>query len=600
MTPRHILSLVAVALASVGTAVADPPGQIYVTNGPGGQILAINIDSTTGVQVGAAQTLVSTASTLTDLTQRSDGSLFYATTTEIRRLGTDSQDSAVAGVAGAGELRFSAYDCLFFNRTGGVNSVGCGNTSTPAGAGGSGLAFNVSGQLLAMSGTTVVRIPVDALGNKGTPVVLVSTGLTSPTGIAVAAGLGPNNLSRGDFVVTDGSAVRLYDGKTGALKNPAYASVPLGQTINFADFDADDRLWLAAMTTNGPSSAPNGRIYRVDAAGAVCGDTDAVNCRLVARLPSSRDSFWPAVGLALGPSGRLLTQQIAPTVPNGLQSFKFDFGSSIVEIKAVVLAACQLRVTARTSLGPAATALVNDVQYSLDPYLGDEGLPTVYRIESRNDGGVVDANACVEVTTTSKPLVFVGALTSTETNPRLLRCEPNCAEVELLGWWHTGPIDGDGEGGGRTDDWSDWLIVEKAIAPPASQTQFCGFEPPLRKNGSALFAPGSTFTVRAQFAAPGQPCSSGMFLMDPNAKFVVSLAQIAPVHDKKPFIDPSGGPAIMKFVRNAYDFTLSLNEPNGDDFADGTYEITVTDVTPGATRLPAPAIVRFKIGVNVR
>ncbi len=595
MKPRRLVALAVVALASVGTAFADPPHTIYVTTGAGGGILAIPIDPSTGVQSGPASTLVATGSPLSDLTQRSDGALFYATSDHIRRVG---QDSPVAAVAGAQELRFSAYNCLFYNRTSGVNSVGCGNTSAAAGVGGRGLALNPFGQLLAISGAIVVRIPLDAQGNKGVPTALVSTGLVSPTGIAVAAGKGANGLERGDFIVTDGRRARLYDGKTGALKNAAYASVPAGQTINFADFDADDRLWLAVMTHSGPSEQPNGRVYRVDSGDAVCGPVEPEHCALAAQLPQSVEQFWPAVGLALAPSSRQLTQSIAPTVPNDVQSFKFDFGSSIVEIKAVVLAACDLQVTGGTRLAPAATALVNNAAYSLNPYLGDEGFPTVYQIESFKETTEVDASACVDVSSTSGPSLFFAALTATEINPRILRCESGCNESELLGWWHTGPIDGDGEGGTRGHDWSEWLIVEKAIAPPSGQTPFCGWDPPLRKNGSALFAPGSSFLVQAQFAPPGQPCGSGLFLTDPNAKFLVSLAQVAPVHNKKPFIGQAGGPAIMKLNRLTYQFPLSLNEPNGDDFPAGTYEITITDVTPGSTRLAAPAIVRFKIGVR--
>jgi hypothetical protein len=590
MTSRHILAFVAAVLVSVGTAFADPPATLYVTNGPGKRILAITIDPTTGVQVGSASTLVVSGSALTDLTQRSDGALFYATGDAIRRIG---QDAPVATVAGAQELRFSAYNCLFYNRAGGVNSIACGNP-TPAATGGRGLAFTPFGHLLAISGSTVVRIPVDALGNEGTPVTIVSTGLTTPTGLAVAAGKGSNGLERGDFVVTDGAYVRLYDGKTGALKNATYASVPVGQTINFADFDADDRLWLAAMTSNGASALPNGRVYRVDAGNAVCGV--GTNCTLAAVLPQSVEQYWPAVGLALGPSSRLLTQSIAPTVPNVEQTFPFDFGGSIVEINGVVIDSCDLRVRARTAFVPDATALVNNSQYALNPYLGDEGFPTIYHIESLKAGNIVPANACFD--TVDRPSVFIAALTSTEINPRVLRCESGCDEIELFGWWHTGPIDGDGEGGGRIDDFSDWLIVEKAIQPVGQQIQYCGVAPPLKTNGISVHNSGSNLTVKVQFSLPGQPCGQG-FLTDPNAKFLISLAQISPVHEKKRLVNASGNsssPAILDQGGKAYEFELSLKEEDGTNYADGTYEITISDQTPAGTRLTDLATIYFRLG----
>lgn len=593
MTSRHILAFVAAVFASVGTAFADPPATLYVTNGPGKKIFAITIDPTTGVQVGPASTLVTAGSALTDLTQRSDGALFYATADAIRRVG---QDAPVAVVGGAQELRFSAYNCLFYNRVGGVNSTGCGNTSTPAGGGGKGLGFTPSGHLLAISGNTVVRIPLDALGNKSAPVTIVSGGLTAPSGIAVAAGKGSNGLERGDFIVADGGAVRLYNGKTGALKNATYAVLSDGQTINFADFDADDRLWLAAMTSNGPSALPNGRVYRVDAGDASCGGVAPTNCTLAAVLPQSVEQYWPAVGLALGPSSRLLTQSVSPTVPNVEQKFPFDFGGSIVEINGIVIDNCTLRVRARTAFAPEATALVSNSQYALNPYLGDEGFPTIYHIESLKAGDVVPANACFD--TADRPSVFIAALTSTEINPRVLRCESGCDEIELFGWWHTGPIDNDGEGGGRIDDFSDWLIVEKAIQPAASQIQFCGVNPPLKNNGIALVNPGSNLTVKVQFSLPGQPCGQG-FLTDPNAQFLISLARISPVHEKKRLINASGNssePAILDQGGKSYEFELSLKEPDGTNYADGTYEITITDVTPTGTRLTDLATIYFRLG----
>ena len=119
MTLRHMLGFVAAVLTSIGTAFADPPAKIYVTTGPGKKVLAIDIDATTGVQVGPATTLETAAAAVSDVTQRSDGAVFYATTDAIRKVG---QDAPVAGVAGAQELRFSAYNCLFYNSAAGAKS----------------------------------------------------------------------------------------------------------------------------------------------------------------------------------------------------------------------------------------------------------------------------------------------------------------------------------------------------------------------------------------------------------------------------------------------------------------------------------------------
>jgi hypothetical protein len=598
MIPRRVFASVTVVLASIGTAFADSPPAVYVTNGNSGQVLAIPLDPATGVQNGPIQTLVSSGAELSDVTLKSDGILYYATASDIRRVGSGSPVAAVAGVK---ELRFSAYNCLFYNNAAGANSVGCGNSSSPAGAGGSGVAFDLFGRLLAISGSTVIRIPLDAAGNKGTPTTLVSGGLVAPTSIAVAWGEGANSLERGDFVVIDGRFARLYDGKTGALKNAQYAAVPKWQTINHADFDADDRLWMTTMTLGGGTRDPNGRVFHADAGGAVCADTGGSNCTLAAMLPQDPTNlkYPPAVGLALAPSGRLLTRSIAPAVPNVEQEFAFDFGASIVRIHAVAIDSCALRVRASAVLAPDATALVNDSQYSLNPYLGEEGLPTVYHIETIKNGTPVSANACVQVSSTSKPFVFIAALTSTEVNPRILRCESGCSEIELFGWWHTGPIDGDAAGGGTTDDWSDWLIVEKALQPAGERVQFCGIGPPLRTDSIAVFNPGSNLTVKAQFSLPGQPCGNGMFLTDPNARFLISLARVSPTYENKRLVDDSGNsgePPLLGQAGKSYDFELSLNEPNGDDYADGIYEITLTDVTPGGTRLQSPATIYFRIG----
>jgi hypothetical protein len=564
---------------------------VYVTTGVGGHVLAISIDPATGTQVGSPQVLASTGLLLADITLKSDGSLYYATSRDIRRVGSSQP---VAVVAGAQELRFSAYNCLFYNSPAGVNAVGCG--AGGAGAGGAGLAFDLFGNLLAVSGTTVVRIPVDQAGVLGAPVPLVTSGLIAPSGIAVASGKGANGLERGDFVVTDDRFVRLYDGKTGALKNALYATMPKENVLGFADFDADDRLWVASRTLRFRTGTPNGRIFRVDAGNAVCADQGGTDCALAALLPAIGDRYLPAIGLALSPSSRLLTRSLTPMVPNAPQAVSFDFGASIVEISGTVIDGCDLRVRSSTRFAPDAAALVNSPQYSLNPYLGEEGFVTVYQIEAAKAGRVVPASDCFDIV--SGPFVFVAALTATEINPRVLRCENGCGEIEFFGWWHTGPIDGDGEGGGRTDNFSDWLIVEKAIAPPPSRVAFCGVEPPLRNDGRAVFVPGATLTVRMQFSTPGQPCNGTAFLTDPNARFLISLARVSPTHERKLLLNRSGNPGdppVLNLVGKYYEYELTLDEADGTDFAEGTYELTVTDVTPEGTRLAAPATVYFGI-----
>ena len=595
MTSRHILGLVAALVASAGAAFADPPARLYLTTGAGRQVLAVSIGSSTGVQVGGAQVLVTAASPVTDVTQKSDGGVYYATATDIRRIG---QATAVAAVTGVQELRFSAYNCLFYNRAGGVNSVGCGNVGSAAGSGGSGLGLSLFGQILAISGNTVVRIPIDAQGNKGTPTTLVASGLTSPTSIAVAGGKGSNGLERGDFIVTDGRFARHFNGKTGALVNATYASVPQGQTINFADFDAEDHLWLAAMVSTAGTNELNGRVYRADAAGS-CADVGGTNCTRAALVPKAQGKYWPAVGLALAPSSRVLTKSIAPAVPNEMQAFTFDFGGSVVEIDGVVIDTCDLRVRASTALAQTATSLINNSLFAPNPYLGDEGLSTIYRVESFKNGTEVDANACVQVSPTTGPFLYFAALTSTEISPRILRCESGCSESELFSWWHTGPIEGDGEGGTRGTDWSDWLIVERAASAANNQIQFCGVGEPLDLDGTSVFNPGSNLTVKAQFSLPGQPCDGANYLTDPNAQFLISIAQVAPVHAKKRFIADSGNSGEPPMLRNAgqtYIFDTSLNEPDGEDYVEGTYEITLTDVTATGARLPSPVTIYFRIG----
>jgi len=368
------------------------------------------------------------------------------------------------------------------------------------------------------------------------------------------------------------------------LKNATYASVPVGQTINFVEFDAEDRLWLAAMVTDAGTTQPNGRIYRADAGGGTCEDVGGTTCKRAALLPKSQGKYWGAVGLAAGPSSRLLTQSIAPITPNVMQAFTFDFGGSIAEVDGVVLDACELRVRASTVLAQTATALINNTQYSLNPYLGDEGFPTIYRIQSFKNGTEVDANACVDVSSTSGPFLYFAALTSTEVSPRILRCEAGCSESALFSWWHTGPIDGDGE---------------KATQPAGDQIQFCGVGQPLNMDGTAVFTPGSNLALKAQFSLPGQPCDGANFLADPNAEFLISIAQVSPAHEKKRFIadsGQSGEPPLLRLAGQAYIFDTSLNDPDGVDYANGRYEITLTDVTPAGTRLQAPVTIYFNIG----
>jgi hypothetical protein len=298
------------------------------------------------------------------------------------------------------------------------------------------------------------------------------------------------------------------------------------------------------------------------------------------------------MGLALGPSGRQLTQSIAPNVSNVVQVFTFDFGGSIVEINGTVAGSCELRVSGAAKLAQEATALIgNTSTYSLNPYLGDEGFPIVYHVEAQPNG--------VDPCFADDPFIYFAALTSTEKSPRILRCESGCSEIELFGWWHTGPIESDGEGGGKTNDFSDWIIVEKAVRPAGDQIQFCGVGAPLNTEGTAVFNTGSNLTVKAQFSIPGGTCSGGVFLTDPQAKFLISLAQVSPVQAKKRFIGASGNsgePPVMGLAGQSYDFELSLKEPNGQDYAEGVYEITLTDVTLSGARLAAPVTIYFRLG----
>jgi hypothetical protein len=580
-------------------ALADPPQAAYVSTGSAGQILRV---------AGSTSSVLHTApGSIGDLTLGPD-LLLYASlpsTNMIVRL--DPATPASGGVnpsvtivyaagttadpLGPGELRFSAAGDLYFNAAGGgvwrVPASALRSTqpsaTPPQRAGssiaGSALAFTHAGDLIAGSGLSLAGIPVAS----GSYTFNVSVAATS---VAVASG-GEGSvlpLATGDVVVGAGVQLRLYS-KQGAWKG-VLATFPAGHRVGHVEIDADDRVFATTFVSDASTNAANGMLWEIQANEAVCG---ASGCRLVAATPRQNGKFAPMVGVALEPTGRRLEKVLTGT--GTPRTYQFDFGSHFVEITGTLAAGSAAGCVTGVSsvpLGTAAAAALlatAPTPFSANPYLGEEGFATSYDIAStcRFEGGTID--------------FFVAALGSVNTNPRILRCHAadaaGCEPVPLLGFYATGPIDGDGGYGSRTtDNFSRWLIANEGLAFAGAQPTFCGLERPF---GSELsnFSVGSNVSVKFRVAAPGGTCAAGPYLS--TAMPLISVARVSPSFEAVRLPASSGNandPPTFRYDPRSQQYVYNLSLTG---YELELHELTITDL---ASQFASPPPNRFTVSAS--
>jgi hypothetical protein len=570
MKAHQIFPAVALAMLWGGHAFASGPAYSYVTTGPGKQVL--KVENSTGNVTSIYASNAQGVTRLSDVTLFADGNLYVGainganpSSSNILKLGSNDLFAA----DNPKELRFSAYGTLFCNGGAGVRrvvTVGAGcieSVVTAANAAGTGLAFSANGSLIASIGGSLLKIPVDKTGKGiGSPTT-IATALSGVVSIGVAAG-GANTatgFTPDDIIVASAAKITKYVRDKGQASGYQAAvdvvTAPDGRTINYMELDAEDRIWFTTMIVDGGSNDVNGELW-VYANGSAS---------RVATAPKQNGKYWPMVGLALDPSDRAIT--ISAAQP------KADFGSSWFEISGSFNPDCTLTVRATTKFEDLPTFAES---YKLNPYLGDEGFSTVY------DAHV--SNGCDPIFKNDDGRVIISARQSSETNPRILKCEPidTCAPVLLLAVFHTGPLDDDGGDEGGTDSFSRWLVVNENL--PSSGYMYCGIQTPLKDGGDAdhprsSVNTGSNLTVKFQIGR--SDCKQNHVVSDPNAQFLISVARVGPDYEAKHIPDSSGNsnqPPLFRFSVSGSQFiyNLSLKNLDGTNFEPGTYEITITDV----------------------
>jgi hypothetical protein len=598
MKARHIVPTIALAMLWGGHAFASGPAYSYVTTGPGKQVLKINNSSHVITSIYTAN--AANVSSLADATLSADGKLYVGAVSGIDPSSSNivAIDPATNGFGlftGADnpkELRFSAYGMLFCNGGGGVRRVvsvaaGCSDSVThAAGTAGTGLAFSMNGSLIAIVDGKLLKVTVGSDG-KSTGSTVIATGLSGATGVGVADG-GENTatgFNPDDIVVAIGTEIRRYvrdKTQTSGYQTASVlvVTVPAGRTINYMQLDAEDRIWFTTMTVNGPSSSPNGELSVYQGGGSATS---------VAPAPKTNGKYWPFVGLAIDPSDRTIA--ISALDPKG------DFGSSWFEIAGTINPLCTVNVRATTKFADLPTIAS---AYKVDPYLKYEGYPTVY------DATVSPSNCDVFPVNDGK--VFISALETSLTSPRILKCETisTCSAVPLVAVFYTGPLDDDQDVGGGTDNFSKWIVVNEALLSTTGY-KYCGIQSPLKDGGDADHPPniaktGSNLAVKLSIGHPN--CAPGQYLTDPNAQFLISVARVRPDYKAEQIPDASGNanqPPLARYTATSqsYIYNLSLTNLDGTNFEPGTYEITITDVdSPPFISLPPPIYVKVTASGN--
>jgi hypothetical protein len=573
MKPHRIFPAVALAMLWGGHAFASGPAYSYVTTGPGKQVL--KIDNSTGAVTSLFTASAGSVTSLSDLTLFSDGKLYVgAIGGNINIIRVDRNGNGFDQLGSANnpkELRFSAYQMLFCNGDGGVRRTDSptGSCSTPiAGATaspGTGLAFTANGSLLALVNGQLKKVRLDANGQStGSTVIPIDVSGVKSLGVAAGGDNTATHFDPDDILIATATEIRLLERVKTPTPGYAASSVSLvstdgpalsGRTINYMELDAEDRIWFTTMRVNGSSNDPNGELWVYQGGVPV----------FVAAAPKQNGKYWPLVGLAVDPSDRTIS--ISSTHPLA------NFGTSLFEIGGTINEDCTVSVRATTKFADVPAIGSN---FTLNPYLGDEGFQTVY-------DATVNPPTC-DVFPENDGRVMISALGASHTNLRMLKCEASCTPVTLLAAFRTGPLDDDDETDGGTDSFSKWLVVNENL--PSAGYVYCGIQTPLKDGGDAdhpqsTVNTGSNLTVKFQLGR--SDCKQNHVVSDPNAQFLVSVARVRPDYEAKHIPDSSGSsnqPPLFRFSSSGSQFiyNLSLKNLDGTNFEPGTYEITITDV----------------------
>ncbi len=377
-------------------------------------------------------------------------------------------DTAGAGVfscAGLAEMEFGSADCTF-NPVDDLVFAGQGVTQTAI------------GDLLAVDqgGGNLYWLEIDPYSGLFTPLggsVLIS-GLDNPVGVARSAD-GAIFLATADGLMqyaADGSEVGTCEG-FGRRDDPY-----------FLDFAADDTLYVATISNKA------GTLWEMTTDDCDCdGSSSACEARPIFVFDKKSGYEPTAVGVAVP----LSTDEVTKLDFYGNQLFSFE--DHAYELTAGTTdTTCDATIEAVEVTPECLERLIANVPDLNDPDDPVVATPVLYN----GDGGsgqiyVLTAGASCPPAEDGFYRHAISAYTEFLANPRMIRCEdmavedlcnpdvpaPTCSVAELNTYFpFNGIFEGDGRIASKSDTFSEYFLVEVALATGTTPGYFCGFETP--------------------------------------------------------------------------------------------------------------------------
>jgi hypothetical protein len=483
-------------------------------------------------------------------------------------------------------------------------------TSTASSLGG--ITQKNSGDLLVVnpSGSGVLRAQftggASSFSSNVTSYITDTTDLTNPVGIARTQAPEKGNakaIINDFFVVNNGQgkqgAVYGFD-PTYSLKTP-FCSYGFSQgNVNPTSIAAsEDNFLYVGVNSNSASK------WGIQLLTPGCQSFQSSFISLTAlssqKLSSTGPSAVAVPPVAVPPSST--NSSVDPS--SNAKVTNYNFGSSLLQL---ALGTCKVSGLVQTPMPLSVLQnLVNGAQVA--PYVttgqtwlggapalgnGESGFATVYSFDPS------PANCSPADVQTN---ILIGAfLDPSVANPRIVHCEDNFTDCEVLGasgtWPTGGYLPNDNTIGGKVPGFGSKYFLVNGNITTTDHGYFCGFGSPLIDASSpsdpmAVFNSGQGVSVKFKLGADPS-CSNGNFVTDASA--LLSIAQIKDGKGNDVFqpiqINTQGSstdtPPIFKFNSNSQNYQFSLNLSG---YAPGIYALTVTFLSNNA---PA-AITYFQV-----
>lgn len=544
---------------------------IYVSNRPGGQVLAYSATGGTPVVYTISGVVRGVKNYFPeDLTVGPNGKVYVCAPANNLLIsftpGGNPKSTVFNAVASiqCQSPRFNAFGDLLVNTNSGIRIFS--NLSNPQSlvsqslTSAEGVAFDNNGSLYfvdqgagvvyrsALTGCSV--FPTRSCSYASATSFL--TGLTNPVGVA--------RDSHNNIFVADQTGVKTSGGQT-----VASVSDLGGRTPYFMRFTADDSLYIAAAFSPSVSTNPNGAIYRASGG----------NVTQIAVLPTVNGKFPPAWGIALTPSSVSFPTKLIPFA-NSQTTFNTGHDAFQIGVPSSGFTGCTATATVTQKYPSQVNPLLGS-GYSAISELGQEGLINVFTLNAPTCDGL-----------TFYALTMAGLYPAeAQLNPVLFKCDNgNCTVPPRFGVSYFGLLPDDGSATTKSNSFSDWIVANQQLTTQGGQSDtFCGLLSPFSNDTSnpSVVNPGSALPLKFQLiTGQNQSCSSTN--LDTTGNMFVS-AQLCTADGCAGQFSPQGAtvsgnsnsPPQFRVDPTSGTYIYNLNTTNldGTDWPSGTYVLTI-------------------------